>query len=124
MATDFGTVEDAFVDHNTLHMLRRYSCAEEPHISAPSVISSNDYGSAESTTEAPCGAQIEKCVALLQEVAEEWKQQNAYDERPGKELMQRQIETLHSVRTHYLDEIVYYLERVQQQAAQTAAAEE
>lgn len=116
MATDFGTVEDAFVDHNTLHMLRRYG-GEESHLSAPSVISSTEYGSAESTTEAPCGAQIEKCVALLQEVAEEWKQQNAYDERPGKELLQRQIETLHSVRTHYLDEIVYFLERVQQQIA-------
>ena len=116
MATDFGTVEDSFVDHSTMHMLRSYG-GGEMHISAPAVPASTDFdGSEESNTEAPCGAQLDRCVALLQEVAEEWKQQNAYEEVPGKELLQRQIETLHSVRRHYLDEIVYYLERVQQQA--------
>ena len=121
MATDFGTVEDAFLDHSTMHMLQSYR--GEAAITAPTVSASTEYGS-ESTTESPCGAQVEKCVALLQEVAEEWKQQNAYEETPGKELLQRQIETLHSVRKHYLDEIVYYLERVQQQAANAATADE
>ena len=117
MATDFGTVEDAFIDHGTMHMLRSYGGGREMHLSAPSAPPSTEYGGSEdSAAESPCGAQLNRCVALLQEVAEEWKQQNAYEASPGKELLQRQIETLHSVRRHYLDEIVYYLERVQQQA--------
>ena len=58
-------------------------------------------------------ARWKNAVSLLQEVAEEWKQQNAYDKTPGKELLQRQIETLHAVRRHYLDELIHYLERVQ-----------
>jgi hypothetical protein len=108
MAADFGTVDDAFLDHNTLHLLQRHGGGGEIHIPAPP---STEYSSEDGETLA--GGQVEKCVSLLQEVAEEWKQQNAYDKTPGKELLQRQIETLHAVRRHYLDELIHYLERVQ-----------
>ena len=121
MATDFGTIDDRFLDHNTLHTIRTYAkqhgdeacnaSAADSRCSFSTLADSDDGGAGE----VPTASGVSRCLALLHDVAEEWKQQNSFmpEGGAGKELLQRQIETLHAIRRHYIDEIVHFLEQTQ-----------
>ena len=132
MATDFGTIDDTFVDHNTIHTLRTYSegrgAAPRPSDSSRSLpprtvgaSSVRDYddsrldlGDCDSIEGVPTARKVGQCLELLRDVAEEWKQQNSFSaDGDHKEVMQRQIETLHAIRRNYIDELVYFLEMTQ-----------
>ena len=129
MATDFGTVDDNILDHSTLHTLRRYSqdtkTPSRGVTSGASTSTSYRY-SADSSEDSddPCSGdrintrRVGQCLDLLRDVAEEWQQQNSFaggegaaGGTPGKELLQRQIETLHAIRRHYIDELAHFVEQ-------------
>ena len=121
MATDFGTIDDTFVDHNTIHTLRNYSdrrtgsssssAAARSVLSVSNYGSSFDLGSCDDPEGYPTALKVGQCLEMLREVAEEWKQQNTFSaDGDHKEVMQRQIETLQAIRRNYIDELVYFLE--------------